>query len=123
MDLDFQDIYNKLLDVMPIGWDNAIFMAEYTSGSYSMRCFVKEKADEYTDVMKLKGVTKTQIIKTYKTLNDIFQKERNKLNESCWYAVTFSFDKEGKFRSDFDYTNHEENVISFIDDWMKKHIY
>ena len=39
MNLDFQDIFNELLNILPSGWENAIFMAEYTSGSYSMRCY------------------------------------------------------------------------------------
>ena len=77
MNLDFQDIFNELLNILPSGWENAIFMAEYTSGSYSMRCYSKESSNTYINVMKMKGISKPQIIKTYKALNDIFQKERN----------------------------------------------
>ena len=47
MNLDFQDIFNELLNILPSGWENAIFMAEYTSGSYSMRCYSKESNNNY----------------------------------------------------------------------------
>ena len=99
MNLDFQDIFNELLNILPSGWENAIFMAEYTSGSYSMRCYSKEASNTYINVMKMKGISKTQIIKTYKALNNIFQKERMKLAESSWYAITLKFDKNGKLYS------------------------
>ena len=113
MNLDFQDIFNELLNILPSGWENAIFMAEYTSGSYSMRCI---------NVMKMKGISKPQVIKTYKALNDIFQKERMELVESSWYAITLKFDKNGKFSSDFDYNSHEENVLEYLEQWEQKNV-
>lgn len=60
MNLDFQDIFNELLNILPFGWENAIFMAEYTSGSYSMRCYSKESSNTYINVMKMKGISKPQ---------------------------------------------------------------
>lgn len=122
MNLDFQDIFNELLNILPSGWENAIFMAEYTSGSYSMRCYSKESNNNYINVMKMKGISKPQVIKTYKALNDIFQKERMELVESSWYAITLKFDKNGKFRSDFDYNSHEENVLEYLEQWEQKNV-
>ena len=54
MNLDFQDIFNELLNILPSGWENAIFMAEYTSGSYSMRCYSKESNNNYISRRLLK---------------------------------------------------------------------
>lgn len=122
MDLDYQNIVDKLIDILPMKWENAIFMVEYTSGSYSMRCYSKELSGNFVDVMKFEGVSKASIVKIYKSLNEIFQKNRNELSDSCWYAMTLTFNKDGKFKTDFDYNSHDGNVLGFIEDWIQNNI-
>ena len=112
MNLDFQDIFNELLNILPSGWENAIFMAEYTSGSYSMRCYSKESNNNYINVMKMKGVMQARLFVVT-------------LQTNCYaicYAITLKFDKNGKFSSDFDYNSHEENVLEYLEQWEQKNV-
>lgn len=123
MNLNFQEIIDKLLNILPIEWQDAIFMAEYTSGSYSMRCYVSLGDKVYKDITQISGASKVQIVKTYKSLNNDFQKNRAKLEEDeCWNAMTIIFDKSGKFKTDFDYDKHEEKVLDYLKNWEKKYI-
>lgn len=124
MELDFQKIVDKIQEILPEKWTKAIFMVEYTSGSYSMRCFVDKADEHFQDCNSLEGQSKVKVIKIYKEINEEIKKCRSKLEgEKLWYALTMCFDSDGKFKSEFDYTSHEENAISYIENWKKKYIF
>lgn len=123
MNLNFQEIIDKLLNILPVEWKDLIFMAEYTSGSYGMRCYVSFVDTGYKDIMEIEGTSKVQIVKTYKSINNDFQKCRAELEkDKCWHAVTIILDRSGKFEADFDYDSHEEKVLDYLKNWEKKYI-
>lgn len=123
MELNFQNIVDKIQVILPEKWIKAIFMVEYTSGSYSMRCFSDSEDGHFIDCIDVEGQSKLKVIKTYKEINEEIKKCRNELEgEKLWYALTISFDADGKFKSEFDYNSHEENVISYIEEWKKRYI-
>lgn len=123
MDMKFEDVVDKLLDIIPQDWNRAIFMVEYTSGSYSMRCYYTQEGDSLIDVSKIPNASKIQIINTYKALNCYFQKCRAELvGNACWNSMTISFDKEGTIRSEFDYSSHEGAAMEYIEGWKKKYL-
>ena len=63
MELDFQKIVDKIQEILPEKWTKAIFMVEYTSGSYSMRCFVDKADEHFQDCNSLEGQSKVKVIK------------------------------------------------------------
>lgn len=104
-------------------WKNAIFMAEYTSGSYSMRCYYSTGDGKYLDCMTAVGSTRVQIIKLFKQINQEVQKVRKKLvGDNLWYSLTIRIDSDGKFKAEYDYNAHEENAIGYIETWKSNNL-
>ena len=118
MELDYQIIADKLQNILPLGWEKAVFMAEYTSGSYSMRCFYDAGNGKYQDCMGGSGSAKVQMIKLYKEINQEIQKVRDELeDDKLWYSVTLEIDSKGSFKAEYDYDSHEGNAIGYIESW------
>lgn len=123
MELDYQLIVDKLQSIIPTQWKKAIFMAEYTSGSYSMRCFYDNGDGVYQDCMLVSRSIKVKIIKLYKEINSEIKNIRKELQEDkIWYAVTLKFEANGKFKAEFDYDSHEKNAIEYIEAWKEKYL-
>lgn len=96
MELDYQLIVDKLQTLLPLNWKNTVFMAEYTSGSYSMRCFADMGDGKYQDCLLLDGISKAQAIKIFREIDKEIQKCRKSLaNDKMWYTVTMKFDCDG----------------------------
>lgn len=118
MELDYQLIADIIQKVIPEGWKKAIFMAEYTSGSYSMRCFYDNGDGEYKDCLATAGNAKVQVIKLFKEVDHEIQNVRKMLEgNKLWYAVTIRIDSNGGFKAEYDYDSHEGNTIGYIENW------
>ena len=123
MELDFQKIVDKIQELLPAKWTKAVFMAEYTSGSYSMRCFSDCGDGHFQDCVSLDGQSKAKVIKIYKEINEEIKKCRNGLEgDKLWYALTISFDSDGIFKAEYDYDSHEEDAVSYIENWKRIHV-
>lgn len=123
MELDYQLIVDKLQSIIPAQWERAVFMAEYTAGSYSMRCFSDCGNGTYQDCMLISGSAKVQIIKLFKEIDKEIQNCRKELvGDMLWYAVTLKFDKDGKFKAEYDYEAHDEHAIEYIENWKKAYL-
>jgi hypothetical protein len=113
--INFQNIVNQLQAIMPNGWKKGIFMAEYTSGSYSMKC--------YADTGKgYKICNSRDISNAFKNINKELNSSRDSLDTDPWYSITIHFDKSGKFKSEFDYTSHDGDVLAYKKKWENKYI-
>lgn len=123
MELDYQLIVDKLQNIIPSGWTKCIFLAEYTFGSYSMRCYYDKGDGLYQDCMSIAGSAKVQIIKQFKGIDQEIQKVRKELiGDKIWYAVTIKIDSDGKFKAEYDYNPHDENAINYIEIWKKNNL-
>ncbi len=122
MELDFQGIVDILYDILPKDWEKAVFMAEYTSGSYSMRCYSDNKDGCFQDVSKDSTVSKIQVVKSFKRIHSLLSKQREDMGEKKWYAMTLHFERQGKFKAEFDHKNHEENVLQYIEEWKHRNL-
>lgn len=123
MELDFQKIVDKIQNLLPVKWTKAVFMAEYTSGSYSMRCFAHCGDGHFQDCVSFDGKSKAKVIKIYKEINEEIKKCRNELEgDKLWYALTMCFDSAGNFKAEYDYNSHEGDVVSYIENWKRIHV-
>lgn len=124
MELNYQFIVENLQSIIPVQRKNVIFMAEYTSGSYSMRCFYDIGDGKYRDCMlRISEGAKVHLIKVYKDIDREIQNVRRELeNDKLWYAITLKFDANGKFKVDYDYNQHDENAIEYIEKWKNKYL-
>lgn len=123
MELDYQMIVDKLQSIIPMQWKKVVYMAEYTSGSYSMRCFYDNGDGKYLDCLTVAGNSKVQIIKVYKELDNEIQKVRKTLEgDKLWYSLTLKIESDGNFKAEYDYDSHEENAIGYIDAWKRNNL-
>lgn len=123
MDLNYQKIMDILGDVLPKEWIKIIFLAEYTGGSYSMKYYADLGTGKYLDCYKISPNLKLEFIKVFKKINQEISSVRNALEDNKkWYSMTMSIDKDFNFKVDFDYKNHEENTLGFMEEWEKKYI-
>ncbi len=124
MELNYQIIVDNLQSIIPVQWKNVIFMAEYTLGSYSMRCFYDIGDGKYHDCMlHVSGGAKVHLIKVYKDIDREIQNVRRELeNDKIWYAITLKFNANGNFKAEYDYNPHDENAIEYIETWKNKYL-
>ena len=119
----FQDIFDLLVDVLPENWKKLVFMAEYTEGSYSMKYYVQIGESDYLDCFKLGNIDDLQLLQLFIKLNNIISPERSSLQESeKWNVLSMTVDSDGKMKTDFDYTDISNDVITYEDEWMKKYL-
>lgn len=119
----FQNIFDKIQEFLPYDWQKMIFFAGYTSGSYSMKFYIKTEQEACIDCFNIPGVSKAKLIKLFMEIDQIIKKERDKLNEkNKWSILTITVDSNGSMNADFDYADHSEDMISFENEWKKKNI-
>lgn len=119
----FQDIFDLLIDVLPENWEKLVFMAGYTEGSYSMKYYVQIGESDYIDCFKLGNIDNLQLLQLFIKLNNIISPERSSLQESeKWNVLSMTVDSDGKMKTDFDYTDISNDVITYEDEWKKKYL-
>lgn len=119
----FQDIYNRLEPVLPEKWEKVIFRADYTEGSYSMKFYVDFGDGVYVDCYSFSGISKSQLIKVFVTIDKVISPEREKLTkEKKWSVLTMIIDAKGDFKTEFDYSDISESSIEYQAKWEKKYL-
>lgn len=119
----FQDIFDKLQDVMPKGWKRVAFLACYTNGSYSMKYYVDNGQSGYVDCFTLYSNNTTALIKLFMSIDKIISAERNALDENeRWSVISMVVDYTGNMKTEFDYADINENTISYEDEWKQKNL-
>lgn len=119
----FQCIFDNLLEVMPDKWTKIVFYARYTDGSYSMKYYFDEGDGKYVDCFNQIGVNKIQLVKLFQKIDIELSTQRKKMDEDKrWTVFTMTVDSEGNMKTDFDYVNIEENIISYEQGWKNKYL-
>ena len=74
-------------------------------------------------MLRISEGAKVHLIKVYKDIDREIQNVRRELeNDKLWYAITLKFDANGKFKVDYDYNQHDENAIEYIEKWKNKYL-
>lgn len=119
----FQDVFDKVGDYLPIGWQKMVFFAGYTKGSYNMKFYYKNSKGEYFDCFNIPGIEKANLIKLFMDIDKVFSKERKKLNDKDrWSIFTMAVDFKGNMKTEFDYKDHSEDMIAYEREWKKKYL-
>ena len=119
----FQDVFDKLQDVLPAGWKKVIFYAGYTDGSYSMKFYTDCGDGIFTDCFSFKEVGKAQLIKLFMDIDKVLGQERKELEQkSRWSVMTMIVDANGSMKTEFDYTDISENAIAYEQEWKKRYL-
>lgn len=119
----YQKIFNLIAEVLPENWSKLVFMAGYTEGSYSMKYYVKIGATDYLDCFELGNIDNLQILQLFIKLDSVISSERSLLQDSeKWNVLSMTVDSEGKMKTDFDYTDISNDVITYEEEWKKKYL-
>lgn len=119
----FQDIFDKLQEVLPEGWSRIAFYAGYTKGSYSMKYYVDDGCGEYIDCFSLNSVNKAKNIHLFVSIDKIISQARGKLDEkNKWNVLSMFINSNGKINANFDYTDISENSIEYEQEWKKRYL-
>lgn len=119
----FQEIFDKLQEVIPADWKRIVFYAGYTSGSYSMKFYIDCGDGIYVDCFSQKDINRAKLIKLFMDIDKILVPIRNSLSDdSKWSVFTMLVDEKGNMKTEFDYTDISENLIAYEQEWKKKYI-
>lgn len=122
-DKSFQKIFGVLESVLPEHWKRLVLFAGYTQGSYTMKYYVKDDNDLYTDCFSQNVIGNAQLIKVFMNIDKIIKVERDKLDDkSKWSVMTMIVDADGNMKTEFDYSDISEDSIGYEQNWKKKYI-
>ena len=122
-DKSFQKIFGVLEPVLPEHWKRLVLFAGYTEGSYTMKYYVKDDNDVYTDCFRQNVIGNAQLIKVFIDIDKIIKVERDKLDDkSKWSVMTMIVDADGNMKTEFDYSDISEDSIGYEHNWKKKYI-
>ncbi len=122
-DKSFQKIFGVLESVLPEHWKRLVLFAGYTQGSYTMKYYVKDDNDLYTDCFSQNVIGNAQLIKVFMNIDKIIKVERDKLDDkSKWSVMTMIVDADGNMKTEFDYSDISDDSIGYEQNWKKKYI-
>lgn len=122
-----QEIYQKIFDilqpVLPHGWKKMVLFAAYTTGSYTMKYYSCDDKDVYTDCFSQKGTNRAELIRLFMNIDQVVSLERKKLDEKRrWSVMTLIVSEAGSVKTEFDYSDINENVYEYERNWKKKYL-
>ena len=119
----YQDILDKLIDYLPDGWKTLIFFAGYTNGSYSMKFYSGNGDKKYTDCYSMPGASKAALIKLFMSIDKELSTQRKDLGEdNAWTIFTMRVDSDGHMKTDYEYDDHSEDMVTYEREWEKKYL-
>jgi hypothetical protein len=120
----FQDVFDRIQDFLPVNWKKMVFFAGYTSGSYSMKFYVQNNDNEgYVDCYNLPDTSRAELIKLFMDLDRVLSESRKALSEkNRWTIFTMTVKEDGNMKTEFDYGDHSEDLISYEQEWKKKYL-
>lgn len=88
-----------------------------------MKYYVKIGATDYLDCFELGNIDNLQILQLFIKLDSVISSERSLLQDSeKWNVLSMTVDSEGKMKTDFDYTDISNDVITYEEEWKKKYL-
>lgn len=119
----FQEVFDLIQDFLPNNWKKTVLFVGYTKGSYSMKFYCGMNKDEFVDCFNLEGASKSNLIKLFMKIDKILSKERESLDDkNRWSVLTMIIDSNGNMKTEFDYEDHSEDLISYEKAWKKKYL-
>lgn len=121
--INFQNVFESLQQIMPQKWKKVVFRAEYLTGCYEMKYFVDLGNGKYVDCFELDQFSKGQIIKAFMNIDKEISPVRAELQEKDkWSVMTMIIYATGDFETLYDYTDISENSIDYMNKWKNKYL-
>lgn len=120
--IDYEKLFDELMNVVPAEWDRIVLYVEYTAASYCFKYFVKI-GNRYIDCFDLKGVNEDMLIKEFMKFDEIIRPSRTGLSgKNKWSVMTIMLQNDGNFNTEFDYTDISENSVEYFQKWKEKYL-
>lgn len=117
----YQGIYDELSKYLASGWEKLVVYLEYGNASYSFSFYVKTK-EGYVKCYDLPDVSEKALDSSFKKIDKLVSKERNKDKDELWSNMTMIVTTSGDMHADLDYTDLSEGTYQFKKDWKKKYL-
>lgn len=117
----YQGIYDELSKYLASGWEKLVVYLEYGNASYSFSFYVKTK-EGYVKCYDLPDVSEKVLDSSFKKIDKLVSKERNKDKDELWSNMTMIVTTSGDMHADLDYTDLSEGTYQFKKDWKKKYL-
>ena len=118
----FQNVFDKIQDGLTEDWDKVVIYIAYYAGSYTMKYYVKEGKEGYIDCYNIPGITNAKLVKLFMSLDKIISPEEKKLGAKKWTVMTMIVTADGDFKSEFDYSDINDNSLEYEESWQKKYL-
>ena len=117
----YQGIYDELRKYLASGWEKLIVYIEYGNASYSFSFYVKTK-EGYVKCYDLPNVSEKALDASFKRIDKLVSKERNKDKDALWSNMTMIVTSSGDMHADLDYTDLSEGTYQFKKACKKKYL-
>lgn len=121
----YNDIYlavaEELVTVLPEKWEKVMLYSQITDDSYEFFFYV-QVGEQFIQCYELEqefGIPRKEIRKCFSKLNDILKSD---YKEKKWYVLTYLLDKNGKFTTEYEYTDYSENSLDYKKQWKVKYL-
>ncbi len=119
----FQTVFDKLAGFLPEGWKTMVFFAGYTAGSYTMKFYSENGDKKYIDCFSMPGTSKASLIKLFMEVDKTLSAQRKEIGvDKVWTVFTMRVDSDGNMKTDYDYEDHSEDMVSFEEIWEAKNL-
>lgn len=119
----YQKVFDEIQNDLPEGWTRMVFFVAYTEGSYSMKYYYRLDGEGYLDCFSQSGSKMSQLINKFMTIDKILSEERNMLpEEKRWTVMTMVVDANGSFKTEYDYCDVSENMITYERTWENRYL-
>lgn len=118
----FQKIFSAIEPLLPNGWEEMWYCADYEQDSYSMRFYVRI-GDKINQLSQCDGMSQTVVINKAIEIDKFLAPHRNMLSEqNRWNVLTMVVDNTGHFYVEYDYTDITDRYFEYIELWEKKYL-
>ena len=117
----YQGIYDELSKYLIFGWEKLVIYLEYGNASYSFSFYVKTK-EGYVKCYDLPDVSEKALGASFKKIDKMVSKERNKDKDALWSNMTMIVTEAGDMHADLDYTDLSEGTYQFKKAWKNKYL-
>lgn len=122
MEINYQEIFNIIQELLPNDWKSVVFYAEYYEGAYMMKFYIKQENGKIIDCFDM-GIPLDTIGDFFEMIDGIIEPEWKKL-EDKWSNMTMVVNQNGEFKVDFGYEDFPqgEGYSKFLDEWYIKYL-
>lgn len=112
----YQQIFNKLQDYLPEGWQKIDFHTVHTKRKYSMKYFVMTE-NKWVDCFNL--IDRKELVRLFIDINKDITNVWNRLPEKHkWYVLNMVVDRQGHINVTYDYADdvkdNDDTLLTYL---------